>query len=153
MLTEIGLQLGIDHTFLYQFVLIAILYFLLGPFYFRPFQKLFHLREANTTGTKAESDEINQKALERLETYKIKVKDLNSQVKGLMKVKEEEGLREAARLQSVASAEARVKTQTIQKSLVEQREVLTSTLTAQSQDLAGIIVGKIMGLSKGSKGN
>ena len=145
MLTEIAAQLGIDGTFYYQFLLIVVFYFAISAAFVKPYQKLFELREAKTTGALDEAKELTAKAEEMHGQYLARMKDVNVRAQHMLKQAEEESRAEAARILGGAAEAARAKVQTTQKELEAQKGELLVGLHKESVEIAKEIVTKVLG--------
>ena len=147
MLSEIGAQLGINHSFFIEFAIIAGLYFILSPFYFRPYQSLFEKRERETIGAQKEAQSLEASAAEKLALYKDRIKSVNAQVRQVLKDSESQAQGDSAAILNEATSAARTKVQTIQKELQSQKEEVIQRLAQESSDLAKDIVAKVLGSS------
>lgn len=147
MLSEIGAQLGINQSFFIEFAIIASVYFILGPFYFRPYQRLFERRHSETFGAQKLAQEMNASAEEKLNAYKDRIKDINVKTRQSIKDNEAIAQNEAAAILNEASSVARSKIQSIQKDLQSQKDVIIQALGQESAVLAKDIVAKVLGSS------
>jgi F0F1-type ATP synthase membrane subunit b/b' len=64
-------QLGVNSTFLYQFMLVVISYFLLSNLVFRPLLKILQTRHSKTKGMKEEAEKFEKEIQEIEEQYRV----------------------------------------------------------------------------------
>lgn len=145
MLSEIAAQLGIDGTFYYLFLLIVVFYFAISAVFVKPYQRLFELREAKTTGALDEAKELTGKAEQMHEQYLSRMKEVNSKVQQALKKAEEESRTEATKILAAAGETARERVQDTQKELESQRGELLAGLRKESGEIAKEIVTKVLG--------
>ena len=63
-------QLGLDNTFFIELAIIAVLFFALSHFYFRPFLKLFEARHKRTVEDREAAVRLMAQAQSKLDEYK-----------------------------------------------------------------------------------
>jgi F0F1-type ATP synthase membrane subunit b/b' len=150
-LTQIAAQLGIDHTFYYLFPLVIILYVLLSALYLRPFQKLLHHRRMKTEGARKEAQELGAQAEDKLNQYRVRLKEVHERARRELREREEAARKEEARILGDAAAKAKESLQSTAKQLEDQRRSALEALAADISGLAGEIATKVLGRQVGAR--
>ncbi len=143
--TQIATQLGIDHTFYFLFVLVAVLYALLTPLYLKPYQRLLHNRKEKTEGARKEAEGLKAQAEETFAQYKARLKEINDKARNTLRDNEETAKKEEAKILGDAANKAKTALQNTQKELEAQRKEILDTLAGEIAGIANDIATKAMG--------
>ncbi len=147
-MADIAHQLGLDATFFYQFALIAALFLVLGPLYFKPFQKLFERRHERTVADREAAEKMLEQAEAKLAEYQRVIQEERAAAR-----KEVETLiQEAKKEEALTLAQAREEAKKIQQKTIDeidaQRGELRKRLEADCDQIAKLVSDQL--LSKGS---
>ena len=66
-------QLGLDVTVFYQFALFTVLFLVIPPLFFRPYQRLIELRLARTVDDQKKAEDLTKLAQEKIREYREKI--------------------------------------------------------------------------------
>jgi F-type H+-transporting ATPase subunit b len=141
---EILNQLGLDQTFFIQLLVFTVLFFVLSPLYFRPFQRLFEARHKRTIEDREAAEKLSAQAEAKFLEYKEKLAAERVAIK-----RDYEALITEARAQEAAAInharnEAKKITQEAVESIGKQREQLKKQLEADVDGLARTISEKLL---------
>jgi F0F1-type ATP synthase membrane subunit b/b' len=137
-------QLGLDNTFFVELAIIAVLFFALSHFYFRPFLKLFEARHKKTVEDREAAVRLSVQAQAKLDEYTR----LLMEERLLNKKALDSALAEAKNKEYEFLAEARDEakkiTQEAADSVNQQRENLKKQLQADVDSIAKSISDRLL---------
>jgi F-type H+-transporting ATPase subunit b len=136
---DILAQLGIDHTFFYQFGIFAVLFLILGNVYFRPFMRLFEARHKRTVQDKEAAEKLMAQAQQKFDDYKRRLGEERAAARKEYEALLNETKKEEAAILAGARAEAKKITQDAADSVSRQREQLRKQLDADVEAIAKTI--------------
>ena len=147
-MADIAQQLGLDATFFYQFALIAVLFLVLGPLYFKPFQKLFERRHERTVADREASEKMLEQAEAKLADYQRLIQEERATAR-----KEFDAMiQEAKKEENAALSHARDEAKKIQQKTIDeieaQRGELRKRLEADCDQIAKLVSDQLL-----SRGN
>jgi F-type H+-transporting ATPase subunit b len=141
---EILNQLGLDQTFFIQLLVFAVLFFILKPLYFRPFQRLFEARHKRTVEDREAAEKLSAQAEAKYLEYKDKLSAERVAIKRDYEAMIAEARAQEAAELAKAREEAKKITQEAVESIAKQREQLKKQLEADVDGLARTISEKLL---------
>lgn len=142
---QVAGQLGLDDSVYYLFVLILVFHFALSITFARPFQKLLHKRKELIFGQKESATDLANKAQEKLDEYKQKLKNIHEASKKEMKELEERARAEEAKILGGTATKAKELIQNSLLTLEEDKKVTKKVLAGEINQLAKDIAAKVLG--------
>ena len=137
-------QLGINHSFLFQFVIFMVAYGVLSHFLFKPYLKILRKREQNTLGGQAEVTILVEKEERIYQIYKNKLQDLHQQIKALFQ-KEEQSAKKTCQTKLQEAQQKRQQQLTdLQIRLKEQLREEEAKVGEEAQKLTTALTNKLM---------
>ncbi len=129
-------QLGLDETFFTQLILIAVLFVVLGPLYFKPFLKLFEARHKSTVADQESAEKLMADAQAKLEEYKRRVSEERASARKEFDALIDQAKKEEAAFLQHAREEAKKITQQAAESVAQQHAELKKKLDLDVESLA-----------------
>ncbi len=137
-------QLGLNNSFFVEFGIIAILFFILSSFYFKPFLKLFEARHKRTVEDKEAAAQLLIQANAKLDEYKRLLMEERQTAKRELESALEEARKQEANLLSKAREESKKITQDAVDSINKQREELKKQLESDVEMMAQTISERLL---------
>jgi F-type H+-transporting ATPase subunit b len=137
-------QLELNQTFFIQLIIIAALFLIMGPLYFKPFLKLFQIRHARTIADRAEAEKMMIEAENKLQDYKTKIAAERAAARREVEHALELARKEESALLQQARDQAKKITQEAIDSVNQQRENLKKQLEVDVESLAHSISEKLV---------
>jgi F0F1-type ATP synthase membrane subunit b/b' len=133
---EILAQLGIDQTFYYEFAIFVVIFLVIPPLFFKPFQKLIEARHQKTVADRDRAEELVKQANAKLEEFKARMNEERARARAehervIAEVKTEE-----AKILGLARDEAKKITQETLETIQNQSAHLKRALEADVEGLA-----------------
>lgn len=144
-LAPIAAQLGIDHTILYMFGLVVVLYAVISITYLKPFQHLLHERKQKTSGAKQEAESLKTQAEKAFEEYRERLRGTNEKSRDMMRASEDVARKEEAKILGDAANKAKTALQQTQADIEAQRKATIDALSTEIAGIAGEIASKALG--------
>ena len=129
-------QLGLDNSFFLELAIIAVIFFFLANFYFRPFLKLFEFRHKRTIEDREAAERLMTQAQAKLEEYKRLLSEERLAAKKDYDLALQEVRKLEAELMAQAREEAKQITQAAADSVNQQREELKRHLDTDIESIA-----------------
>jgi F-type H+-transporting ATPase subunit b len=137
-------QLGLDSTFFIEFAMIAVLFFALSQFYFKPFLKLFQARHKKTVEDREVAMRLMAQAQAKLDEYKRLLHDARHENKKALEHAITEARKSETEILAEARNEAKKITQAAADSVNNQREDLKKQLQADVEAIARSISDRLL---------
>lgn len=137
-------QLELNQTFFFQLAIIAVLFIIMGPLYFKPFLKLFEERHKSTVADQAAAEKMMADAQAKLEEYKRRLVEERATAKKEYDTLIESAKKEEAAFLSHAREEAKKITQEAADSISRQHAELKQKLELDVESLARSISEKLL---------
>ncbi len=137
-------QLELNQTFFYQLAIIAVLFIIMGPLYFKPFLKLFEERHKSTVADQAAAEKMMADAQAKLEDYKRRLAEERASAKKEYDSLIEQAKKEEATYFAHAREEAKKITQETADSISKQHAELKQKLELDIESLARGISEKLL---------
>jgi F-type H+-transporting ATPase subunit b len=137
-------QLGLDQTFFIQFVVIWVLFFLLGRGFFRPFLHLFEARHKKTVEDREAAEKLLAQADAKFEEYKKRLADARLEAKKEYEAVLTQAKKEESAILHTAREEAKKITHEAAESIAKQREQLKKSLEGEVDQLARTISERLV---------
>lgn len=129
-------QLGLDQTFFIQLVIFAVVFFILGPLYFKPFMKLFEARHQKTVADREAAEKLMAQAESKFEEYKRLLAEERANARKDYEAMLSDAKKEENEILSRARDEAKKITQDAAESASRQREQLKQQLDTDVESIA-----------------
>lgn len=137
-------QLELNSTFFIQFALLAVLFAVLTPLYFKPFLGLFEARHRRTVEDKQSAEEMLAQADAKFEEYKRLINEERIAARKEIESAIEAARKEESAILAKASEEAKKITQEAQESLAKQRDALSKSLESDVESLAKALSDRLL---------
>jgi F0F1-type ATP synthase membrane subunit b/b' len=137
-------QLELNQTFLIQFAIFAVLFFILANVFFKPFMRLFQLRHKRTIEDREAAEKIMSEANAQFEEYKKKLHDERVAAKKDYEAIVMAARKEESAILSHAREEAKKITQEANDSISKQREQLKKQIEADIESMANGISERLL---------
>lgn|GEM_PF-4938766 len=137
-------QLELNQSFFVEFFIIAALFSVLGPLFFKPFMNLLAERRKRTVDDREEAAKLMAEAEAKFEEYKKRMADERTKARHEYELLVDQAKKEEALILGGARAEAKKITQEAADSIQKQREALRKQLDADVESLAQQISEKLL---------
>ena len=141
-------QLGLDQTFFYQLAIFAVLFLILGQFYFKPFLALFEARHKKTVEDREAAERLMSQAEARLEEYKKRLAAERAAARKDVEDILNLAKKEEAALLAHAREEAKKITQEAADSVAAQGQALRKQLEVDVEGMAQSIYENLLSSRK-----
>lgn len=129
-------QLGLDQTFFIQFIIFAVIFFIIPNVFFKPFQKLIESRHQKTIADRERAEELVRQANAKLEEFKVRLGEERARARAEYERAMSEVKAEESRILSTAREEAKKITQAALEAIQSQSAALKRSLEADVEGLA-----------------
>ena len=144
-MTEILEQLEINKTFLYQFVLFGLFFFILSAIYLKPFQKLIEKRNHKLKNDAQSASDLLRAVENRLADYERALSHSRHEAQGnYEKAISEVRAKEDAAI-NAAKEDLKKEYLKITQQLQEEKAKVESELKSQASQMADAVTQKILG--------
>ncbi len=137
-------QLELNSSFFVQFAVLAVLFAVLSPLYFKPFLSLFEARHRRTVEDKQSAEEMMAQAEAKFEEYKRLLNEERISARREIEGAIEQARKEESAILAKASEEAKRITQEAQESLAKQKDALAKSLEADVEMLAKTLSERLL---------
>jgi F0F1-type ATP synthase membrane subunit b/b' len=137
-------QLGLDKTFFLELTMIAVLFFVLAPLYFKPFLKLFESRHKKTVEDREAAERLMAQANAKLEEYKRVLAEERIAAKKNLDAALVEIRKQEAEILMHAREEAKKITQEASDSVNRQRDQLRKQLENDIENISRSISEQLL---------
>ncbi len=142
---ELLQSLGLNGTFLIQFVIFTVTILLVYSLAFKPFAEALEERNKATVGSADHASELNEKSKELLAEFEVKAKEVNSRIKTVYDLHRAEAMNEYQDSVAHARAEAEKTLSSVRAEIAIQIGEARKALVSEGQHLSALITKKIIG--------
>jgi len=137
-------QLGIDQTFYHQFIIFAVIFFVLAFIFFRPFLELLEKRHQKTVADREAAIQLMADADQKFEEYKKKIAEERALARKHFDSVVAEVKKEESEIIGKARAEAKKITQDTVDAITQQQDQVKQKLAADVEMFAQSISEKLL---------
>ena len=137
-------QLGINSSFLLQFVVFILAYGVLSRFLFKPYLKILEQREKRTLGGQTEVKSLLEEEEKVYRTYKNKLQDLQQQISAFFQKAEHSAKQNCEEKLQTAHKKRQQQLADLQEKLKKQLGEEETKTEEEAQKLTAIITSKLI---------
>ena len=137
-------QLGINSSFLFQFVIFILAYGVLSRFLFKPYLKILEQREKRTLGGQTEVKSLLEEEEKVYRTYKNKLQDLQQQISAFFQKAEHSAKQNCEEKLQTAHKKRQQQLVDLQEKLKKQLGEEETKTEEEAQKLTAILTSKLI---------
>lgn len=136
-------QLGVDQTVFYQFIIFLVLFFIVGPLFFKKLQYVLDLRKAQTHGLDSDISKMVEETEKLTHQYRGQLDGVNEEITALMKSRKSEIIKTDRDIIKKVEDELTERVKAKRKESIEQVAEKKRQLMEDADELANDLVNRL----------